>query len=170
MSDWKYIRIFFSSKACQILEKIDTSFSKYAQEDFSEAKEMLFGENFQVTLSDKAEKEATLAKAVAASKCSKQVRERIHRVTAGRITIVTNSFSKEPCCQVWGQTGQELPTVQLRKEQRESPPTRAIPLNHTEKHSLVISRIKLPMSESASKPVQEINTPRLPRSSGLLNL
>ena len=80
------------ARRVKILEKIDTSLSKYAQEDFSEAKEMLFGENFQITLSDKVEKEATLAKAVAASKCGKQVRERIHRVTAGRITIITTSF------------------------------------------------------------------------------
>ena len=64
------------TRRAKILEKIDTSWSKYAQEDFSEAKETLFGESFQVTLSDKVEKEAALAKTVAASKRSKEVRER----------------------------------------------------------------------------------------------
>ena len=42
----------------------------------SDLKETLSGENFQVTLSDKVEKEAALIKAVVTSKSSKEVRER----------------------------------------------------------------------------------------------
>ena len=55
-----------------ILEKLDTSWSKYGQEDFSDSKETLFGENSQQTLANKVEKEAVLAKAVVTSKHSNE--------------------------------------------------------------------------------------------------
>ena len=56
----------------KILEKLDAFWSKYGQEDFSDSKDTLFGENFQQTLSIKVEKEAILAKAAVASKRSKE--------------------------------------------------------------------------------------------------
>ena len=58
----------------RILEKLDTSWSKYGQEDFSDLKDTLFGEDFQQTLVSKVEKEAVLAKVVVASKRSKENR------------------------------------------------------------------------------------------------
>ena len=58
----------------KILEKFDASWSKYGQEDFSDSKETLFGENFQQTLASKVEKEAVLAKVVVTSKRSKENR------------------------------------------------------------------------------------------------
>ena len=120
----------------RILEKIDTSWSKYAQEDFSDSKETLSRENFQVTLSDKVEKEAALAKVVAASKHTKEVRERDTQSTRRKDNHVHNQFFQgSPAARY----GQELPTIRLREEQRESPPTRAISLNHAEKHSLLVS-------------------------------
>ena len=58
----------------RILEKLDASWSKYGQEDFSDSKDTLFGEYFQQTLASKVEKEAVLAKAVVATKRSKENR------------------------------------------------------------------------------------------------
>ena len=64
----------FQTRRAKILSKLDASWSKYGQEDFSSSKETLFGENFQLALTEKVEKEAALAKAVVASKRSKEAR------------------------------------------------------------------------------------------------
>ena len=58
----------------KILSKLDTSWTKYGQEDFSDSKETLFRENFELAFTEKVEKEVALAKAVVASKCSKEAR------------------------------------------------------------------------------------------------
>ena len=129
-------------------------------------------ENFQeVSLPDKMEKEAALAKAVAASKRSKEVRKRIHRVTTGRITMVTTSFFKGALLLDMGTNRARASNLTAQRTKRiDTNRLGAISLNHAAKHSLSVSRTKPPTSESTSKPVQKINTPRLPKSSGLLSL
>ena len=76
----------------RILEKLDVSWSKYGQEDFSDSKDTLLGKNSQQTLASKVEEEAVLAKAVVASKCSK---ERRPPAATERKAMVTVSFFVE---------------------------------------------------------------------------
>ena len=74
MPHWNASEFISQIRCTKILEKLDTSWSKYGQEDFSDSKETLFGENFQQTLASKVEKEAVLAKVVVSSKRSKENR------------------------------------------------------------------------------------------------
>ena len=76
----------------RILEKLDASWSKYGQEDFSDSKDTSFGENFQQTLASKVEKEAILAKAVVASKQSKENGGKETSAATGGKAMVTVSF------------------------------------------------------------------------------
>ena len=55
----------------KILQNTETSWSKYGVEDFSGAEDTLFGEDLQTSLTDKVEKETTLAKAASITKRNK---------------------------------------------------------------------------------------------------
>lgn len=90
----------------KILEKLDTSWSKYGQEDFSDSKETLFGENFQQTLASKVEKEAVLAKAVVTSKRSKENRGKETSSSHRRDSYGRNQFFRgSPSARYGGRQG-----------------------------------------------------------------
>ena len=126
------------TRRAKILEKIDTSWSKYAQEDFSEAKETLFGESFQVTLSDKVEKEAALAKAVAASKRSKEVRERDTQSNRRKDNHGRNQFfRRSPAAGYGGKQGKSFqPYSSERNKENRHQQGRYLPTAQRNTHSL----------------------------------
>lgn len=67
------------TRRTNILEAIDPSWSSYAAEEFPGARDSLFGEAFQVNLTERVEKDTALAKAVSITK--KQKKESNHSFT-----------------------------------------------------------------------------------------
>ena len=126
------------TRRVKILEKIDTSWSKYAQEDFSEAKETLFGNSFQVTLSDKVEKEAALAKAVATSKRSKEVRERDTQSNRRKDSHGCNQFfRRNPAAGYGGKQGKSFQSYSSeRNKENRHQQGRYLPTTQRNTHSL----------------------------------
>ena len=97
------------TRRARILEKLDASWSKYGQEDFSDSRECLFGEAFQQTLANKVEKESALAKAVVASKRSKEAsgKEKANshrRDNYGHIQF----FQRSPAAEYGGKQGKSF--------------------------------------------------------------
>ena len=63
------------TRRSKILETVDRSWSKFGSDDFPSAKDTLFGEDFQSSLTSKVEKDTALSKAVAITKRSKREKE-----------------------------------------------------------------------------------------------
>ena len=59
------------TRQSKILEAVDRSWSKFGSDDFPSVQDMLFGEDFQSSLTNKVEKDIALAKAVAITKRTK---------------------------------------------------------------------------------------------------
>ncbi len=63
------------TRRSKIQEAFDPSWSKYGTDDFPDAKEALFGNDFQSSLATKVEKDIALSKAVAIAKKSRNRKE-----------------------------------------------------------------------------------------------
>ena len=141
------------TRQSKILENLDASWSKYEQHDFSDSKEMLFGENFQLVLTSKVEKETALAKAVVASKHSKEARGKEASNSHRRDGHGCNQFfSWEPCYQVWRQAGQEFLSIQPGQEEGEWLPSWEILLIH-QKHTQSLFHDEVPATFILSRQI-----------------
>ena len=90
-----------------VLKQIDSSWGKYATDEFSDAEETLFGDTFKSNL---AEKDTALAKAVSITK--KHQKEVSYESGHKSLKKDGQFFSTRPSCQVQGQAGQILDIVQ----------------------------------------------------------
>ena len=102
------------SRRTRILQIIETSWSKYGEEDFPGAVDALFGEDFRTSLTEKVDKETTLAKAASITKRNKDLKGKTRLPVTRRKAMVIAHFSRGPCLQIQEQAGQEFFPVQLR--------------------------------------------------------
>ena len=79
--------------------------------DFLSAKDTLFGEEFQASLTTKVERDSALSKAVSITKRNKKQHEPPFSRKEGQWNDRV-FFSRGPSCQVWRQAGQKLLSVQ----------------------------------------------------------
>ena len=91
------------TRRTNILEAIDPSWSSYAAEEFPGAKDSLFGEAFQVNLTERVEKNTALAKAVSITK--KQKKEGNHTFTPRSNPGDDRFFCRGPPARYGGRQG-----------------------------------------------------------------
>ena len=91
------------TRRTNILEAIDPSWSSYAAEEFPGAKDSLFGEAFQVNLTERVEKDTALAKAVSITK--KQKKESNHTFTPRSNPGDDRFFRRGPPARYGGRQG-----------------------------------------------------------------
>lgn len=112
------------TRRSKILNTIDHSWSKFGEGDFPSAKDTLFGEEFQASLTTKVEKDNALSKAVSITKRNKK-RSEAPSSSKKKGQQPNCFFSRGPSCQVQRQAGQELLPVRFtlsteeRKQQRD---------------------------------------------------
>ena len=100
------------TRRSKILNTIDQSWSKFGEGDFPSAKDTLFGEEFQASLTTKVEKDNALSKAVSITKRNKKQSE-APSSSKKEGQQPDRFFSRWPSCQVRRQAGQELLPVQF---------------------------------------------------------
>ena len=139
----------FQIRRTKILEKLDTSWSKYGQEDFSDSKETLFGENFQQILASKVEKEAVLVKAVVTSKCSKENRGKETSSSHRRDNYGSNQFFRgSPSARYGGRRGKNYQLYNTNQK-KESGYHQGRYFSNTQQHThSLFHEPKLPLQQS----------------------
>ena len=103
------------TRRSKILTAIDPSWSKFGKGDFQLAKDTLFGEKFQASLTTRVEKDNALSKAVSITKRNMKHKTPSSSRKGKGMTIF---FSRGPSCQVQRQAGQKLLPVQLTEKKK----------------------------------------------------
>ena len=93
------------TRRARILAAIDPAWSKFGSDDFSKAKDALFGEEFQSKLTSKVEKETALAKAVSITKRHKEKDNQSARKPGQRSD---NFFRRGPAAKYGGRQGKSF--------------------------------------------------------------
>jgi hypothetical protein len=93
------------TRRARILTAIDPTWSKFGSEDFSKAKDTLFGDEFQSKLTSKVEKETALAKAVSITKRHKEKDSQPTRKPGQRSD---NFFRRGPAAKYGGKQGRSF--------------------------------------------------------------
>ena len=138
------------TRRSKILDTIDHSWSKFGEGDFPSAKDTLFGEEFQASLTTKVEKDNALSKAVSITKRNKKHSE---TPSSSRREGQQNDhfFSRGPSCQVRWQAGQKLP-VQSTLSTEEGRKQQGNIIPELPKAGL---QTAVPRAQATARPVQE---------------